>query len=258
LGKFLMHDVGEGRGTNLIPAAFRFIQFGFERYITMKSLVLASALAIMAAGLTGVVEAGTISIYDHFTGESLDTSKWTRDEAGPLSFTESVVTLGDNDWWSTLRSKQTFDPTTQQSYLFGYAGSSGDLPRYFGLSTALTADPYESVIFEIAPTQSRLLINGVQQGSYFASPAVGDVIRLTRTANTWQIYDNSTLVAESGSGQVAFSQGSVARFALQARWGYSILSMDYVGTETIPEPSTLLMVVTGLFGLLAYAWRKRR
>ena len=26
----------------------------------------------------------------------------------------------------------------------------------------------------------------------------------------------------------------------------------------MPEPSTLLLTATGLFGLLAYAWRKRR
>ena len=34
--------------------------------------------------------------------------------------------------------------------------------------------------------------------------------------------------------------------------------MDYVGTTFIPEPSALVLASTGLLGLLAYAWRKRR
>jgi hypothetical protein len=29
-------------------------------------------------------------------------------------------------------------------------------------------------------------------------------------------------------------------------------------TATVPEPATLLLLVTGLLGLLAYGWRKRR
>jgi hypothetical protein len=33
---------------------------------------------------------------------------------------------------------------------------------------------------------------------------------------------------------------------------------DIWATGTIPEPSTLVLLVSGLLGLLAYAWRKRR
>ena len=31
-----------------------------------------------------------------------------------------------------------------------------------------------------------------------------------------------------------------------------------VTTSAIPEPGTLTLLATGLIGLLAYAWRKRR
>jgi hypothetical protein len=28
--------------------------------------------------------------------------------------------------------------------------------------------------------------------------------------------------------------------------------------ESVPEPTTLVLLATGLFGFLAYAWRKRK
>ena len=35
-------------------------------------------------------------------------------------------------------------------------------------------------------------------------------------------------------------------------------SIQLMGTGTVPEPTTLVLVLTGLIGLLAYAWRKRK
>jgi len=43
-------------------------------------------------------------------------------------------------------------------------------------------------------------------------------------------------------------------------WGFN-LSQSMGGSFTIPpipEPSTLLLLASGLVGLLCYAWRKRR
>ena len=34
--------------------------------------------------------------------------------------------------------------------------------------------------------------------------------------------------------------------------------IDSVTVTATPEPSVMALLVTGLFGLLAYAWRKRR
>jgi len=33
---------------------------------------------------------------------------------------------------------------------------------------------------------------------------------------------------------------------------------DYLRVTSIPEPSTVMLFVSGLVGLLAYAWRKRK
>jgi len=41
-------------------------------------------------------------------------------------------------------------------------------------------------------------------------------------------------------------------------YGYCRLNLDSWSVSQIPEPSTLALLTCGLFGLLAYAWRKRR
>ena len=40
-------------------------------------------------------------------------------------------------------------------------------------------------------------------------------------------------------------------------FNYQIAEMQF-STAAIPEPSTIMLIVTGLVGLLAYAWRKRK
>jgi hypothetical protein len=39
---------------------------------------------------------------------------------------------------------------------------------------------------------------------------------------------------------------------------YALLSDAHIATECVPEPATVSLLATGLIGLLAYAWRKRR
>ena len=40
--------------------------------------------------------------------------------------------------------------------------------------------------------------------------------------------------------------------------GTCYFGIDSVSLSVVPEPSTLVLLAAGLFGLLAYAWRKRR
>ena len=39
---------------------------------------------------------------------------------------------------------------------------------------------------------------------------------------------------------------------------YALLTDVHIATECVPEPATVSLLATGLIGLLAYAWRKRR
>jgi hypothetical protein len=40
--------------------------------------------------------------------------------------------------------------------------------------------------------------------------------------------------------------------------GLEVMGIVHLRYETVPEPGTIALLATGLFGLLAYAWRKRK
>ena len=66
--------------------------------------------------------------------------------------------------------------------------------------------------------------------------------------------------AESGgSGERTEASGTTAWSAFQLESGSASYSNSTVYADgQIPEPSTLVLLTVGLFGLLAYAWRKRK
>ena len=69
------------------------------------------------------------------------------------------------------------------------------------------------------------------------------------------IMDNGNDVIATGVKSVTFRNFDAAR----ASGPVMVRELDIFGTATvIPEPSTIILLVTGIFGLLAYAWRKRK
>ena len=53
-----------------------------------------------------------------------------------------------------------------------------------------------------------------------------------------------------------FGSGDEVTFAVD---GVHLASGEYtLGVASVPEPGTLVLLATGLIGLLAYAWRKRK
>ncbi len=70
------------------------------------------------------------------------------------------------------------------------------------------------------------------------------------------VLSNGSGVSATGVESITFSQTDPA-----AAYGGPAAYREFqiIGAATtIPEPSTIMMVVTGMIGLLAYAWRKRR
>lgn len=71
--------------------------------------------------------------------------------------------------------------------------------------------------------------------------------------NTWSVSINGQ-DAESETGNTTYGTQNITGLAVMGSANGSTIFVD----GTVPEPSSVALLVTGLFGLLAYAWRKRK
>lgn len=69
-----------------------------------------------------------------------------------------------------------------------------------------------------------------------------------------------TLENNTGAGVTPFATGVTAiRFVISGSDNPDVWrEIDVVGSMAVPEPSTLVLVVCGVLGILAYAWRRRK
>jgi len=102
-------------------------------------------------------------------------------------------------------------------------------------------------------TASNTLI-GTHSLESFPSTIKLDIVRdgseYVFKANDQEIFRDSTYASDSLS-YYSIGWGSSGSDTLTAR-------VDNFGTIPVPEPNTLVLLLIGLLGLLAYAWRKRR
>jgi hypothetical protein len=57
------------------------------------------------------------------------------------------------------------------------------------------------------------------------------------------------------------TQAKYVQIAATSSWGSNYVGLSEVrfeGTASTPEPSTIVLLMTGLVGLIAYAWRKKQ
>lgn len=100
---------------------------------------------------------------------------------------------------------------------------------------------------------------GYMNGSTFTPLASRDYSfsELYNTAN-WTLQTKSISTATIASGAPAVGNNLVILFGIDAVTSDSVnFLLDNVRVSSVPEPSALALMTMGMFGILAYAWRKR-
>jgi hypothetical protein len=121
--------------------------------------------------------------------------------------------------------------------------SFGKVPGTPGVTQFATADSTDTKVWQV----QTLLDFGAQQYKSIWT----DLSTSTAYDSGW-----TTLLASRTAGQTeANSYFSIGALGGQGTGGQVF---DNLSVSTIPEPTSITMLVLGLFGLLAYAWRKRK
>lgn len=222
----------------------------------MRTSFLTSALLIVALGQAGMASASVL--YDDFNGTTLDTAKWDLQAGSPTIGGSVLATAGVTNIWS----KTEFTDGVE-----------------FKVATAPTGHEYLCLKTDDGKSSLMFRNDGVTNPHYvaehwtdatgsFESPAfdisAGDILGLAFTTSSAAFYKNGSLVWTSPAideqGNSAGLTSASAKVQMYTASGASI-GIDSVSqgvTVGIPEPSAIVLLATGVFGLLAYAWRKRR
>lgn len=110
------------------------------------------------------------------------------------------------------------------------------------------------------------LFGGDNGGLFTASQTVSgtaaDVeVRVAPGASVADVYLNGTLASAGWTGQDSTVGDDPFYFGYAGSGGVRTcfyVSTSFTALNQVPEPSSIALLVSGLFGLLAYAWRKRK
>lgn len=227
----------------------------------MREKAASAVLAMVVLGACRVALATTI--YDHFddpgqTGH-VDPALWVLPSADSVASSSVTLAAGTVHGWNQMHSTASFDSrTTNFEYkLTSYAAPEDGV--YMGVITddglgmgtwvECRAGVWQMEIYDSA--------HDVRSAA-FTAPKLGDLLGITRIGDVFTATVNGTAVATEA---ITGSMDNNVRLWLGVscdRTGGGVLSIDYAGTATIPEPSTLILLSLAVVSVIAYVWRKRR
>lgn len=205
---------------------------GFGLYPTQYGWLLGTGVfswPMVTAGASSVTNSQWHNVALLWDGASMTSYLDGTQVGGPKAatpFLNSSVTL----WFGSERGTSTFTGQLDDAAIF---------------DTTLTVGQIAS-IHNVGTSELGYSMGDMSKLFDVYSAAVG-ATTTTSDGKTWKHVDGGL---PGTAGQLAGTPGS-----------YSVVFSDTGSAgvqQVIPEPSTLVLLAAGLFGLLAYAWRKRR
>jgi len=249
----------------------------------------ACLFGVFAMLLAGTVRAESVSFSTDFSGTTLDSRLTAAGPAGTQQALDGnghllLFTSPDN----VARNADIWGVANMNGVRATYGIDSAD-SRDYTLETVVTSwsesgeggDHSNAGILLVSGDGNNTYLFGVYANSTITAACSGGATLNTSLSSSDIIGENVNVglkVARSDSdytfsyklgtngnwntlGTIADSYGISTIGLYSKTWGgvsISNATFDSMSFTVVPEPSAVAMVVTGLFGLLAYAWRKRK
>jgi hypothetical protein len=229
-----------------------------KRFVVLSICLLLLCAATASADIMGVTTAGDVGV-----SATVDTSNagynvvdiYVKSIGGAVANT--VIDAVEGAWTTTggqfyvhtgAASTVTFKNYTNSNFM-----GSG---TYSGVNfSSLTAGP--SGIGWARQAGTTGTVSNLIIGGWYCTADSPEVLSPANTSDVDGDGYPENLIAEmkvtKGTTKIAFGGGATDKFAYSS--GAAQVTAFSV---TIPEPSTLALLGCGLFGLLAYAWRKQK
>jgi hypothetical protein len=179
----------------------------------------------------------------------------------------SQVSVLESSTWEmhgTLRDAVIpFDRATAGIYMELSYGSGAAAKSYaISVGSRMVPDPNEVMVGQVTDINTGAVVGAMNVGAWGAGYHTYKIAKESATSDNVNFYVDGGWQATFGPNTGAGTISDLNRFV----WGASAtLDTDNADARwsavtlqtTVPEPSTVALLVTGVLGLIAYAWRKR-